>query len=100
MQEHLNGFIINFLRRDPLLLGMVFNAFLLSPKHVPQIGVSDMKRSEHLRQARFIAPGCSAAVRDTADVDDVIDVVRLDQRNEPHETEVAVPNCINCFWHT
>jgi hypothetical protein len=30
----------------------------------------------------------------------VVDVTRPDQIYEPHETEVAVPNSINCFWHT
>jgi hypothetical protein len=58
---------------------MLFNAFFLSPKFMTQVGVSDPKRTKKIGQARFIAPGCSSAVRDAADIDDVVDVVSLDQ---------------------
>jgi hypothetical protein len=67
---------------------------------VPQVGVSDQERFEDLRQARFIAPGSVPAVRDAADINDVVNLVLLEECEKPHKIEVAVPNRKDRLRHT
>ncbi len=83
-----------------MALGHYLLVDFLTPKFMAEIGVPDFKGSEQFGQARFIAPGRVFAVRDAADINNVADVVRLDQRDELHKAEAVMPDCVNRLSHT
>lgn len=55
-----------------------------------EVSIFNFKWPEKFRYARFITPGRIFAVGDAANINDVGDIVRLDQRHELHEAKAIM----------